>query len=286
MCGFPKQSHYIKGLPLIPRMELKKMRLSIGIFWVCLSGVSMGQDAKELRHVTTDLHYADFYIQLESEKIKYVDTLYYFWFKSQAIHNSQGYASGYLLNGSFTQYYASGQLSEQGIFEDGLKTGEWKSWYETGQLKSIRNYEAGVMEGNFFTYNEHGVVVESGAYKSGRFHGKIIENGIVTKYKRGKQKVRKEKEPKEKKNKKQSEETNPDQQDDSKKHDRKQKDETSEAEEHRRKFWRNDTIKNDAGNEAEHEDPFIKRIFKSDEKPKTKKEKESTKPEKKKVKTT
>ncbi|MBI3133496.1 MAG: hypothetical protein HYZ14_02365 [Bacteroidetes bacterium] len=168
------------------------MKSGIVVFLFCLSRLSFGQDPKELRHVTTDLFYADFYILLESKKIRYVDTLDYYWFKSQAIHNSQGFSSGHVLNGPFIQYYISGQLAEQGQFEAGLKTGEWKTWYETGQLQSIENYENGVLEGNFFKYDPAGKITVSGSYKSGNFHGEIVENGTVTDYKNGRKREQKQ----------------------------------------------------------------------------------------------
>lgn len=145
----------------------------------------------DLRHVTTDSCKADFYIQLEDKKVKYVDTLFYHWFKSQKVHVTQGFASGYLLTGVYTAYFFSGQMLERGTFDNGLKTGEWKIWYESGQLQSIMNYDEGLLSGNFFRYNEAGKLIESGSYKSGKFHGEIIENGIVTEYKNGRRKEEK-----------------------------------------------------------------------------------------------
>lgn len=160
---------------------------------VLFPGLAFSQEARELRHVTTPLYYADFYIELESKKIKYADTLYYYWFKSQALHSSQGYAAGYLLNGPFIQYYASGQLAEQGEFELGLKTGEWKSWYESGQLEAVQHYEEGILNGPFFRYNEEGKLVASGTCKAGHLHGDVMVEGTVTNYKHGQKKERNKK---------------------------------------------------------------------------------------------
>lgn len=145
----------------------------------------VAQDPRSLRHATTDSGSADFYVQLTGEKIKFADTLYYFWFKSQALHVSQGFASGNLLEGPFTEYYISGQLKSRGQFEEGLQTGEWKNWYESGQLQSIVNYENGLPHGNFFRYSVEGKIIESGSYRDGHFHGEIISNGTTTDYKNG-----------------------------------------------------------------------------------------------------
>ena len=147
-------------------------------FFCALS--SQAQELKELRHYTTDINSADFYISLDDKKVKYVDTLDYFWYKSQKIHVTQGYAGGDLLNGSYTKFYTSGQLAERGQFEMGLQIGEWKTWYESGQLSSIYNYQNGVLDGNYFKYDQSGKLIESGNYKSGKFHGDKISNCQTT----------------------------------------------------------------------------------------------------------
>ena len=170
-------------------------------FWtlsfIILSFCIEAQELKELRHFTTTDYSADFYISLDDKKVKYVDTLNYYWFKSQKVHITQGYAGGDLLNGSFTKFYVSGQLAERGEFEFGLQIGEWKTWYETGQLESIYNYENGVLDGNYFKYNESGKLIESGNYRNGKFHGDKIENGETIEYKNGKRKEKKKKKIKE-----------------------------------------------------------------------------------------
>lgn len=197
------------------------MRYLIFAQYLILIHLGLAQEAKELRHEVTASYSADFYIRLEDKKIKYADTLYYAWFKSQKVHITQGYSSGYLLHGSYQQYYVSGQLAQSGQYATGLKNGEWKTWYESGQLKSLYSYDNGVLEGSFYCYDESGKITESGTYKSGRFHGDITENGEVTEYRNGKRKEKKvkedsetdkpQKEPKPKEDKKESSES--DQQD-------------------------------------------------------------------------
>ncbi|MDO1449395.1 hypothetical protein Q0590_24175 [Rhodocytophaga aerolata] len=42
-----------------------------------------------------------------------------------------------LLQGSYKAFYGNGQLKESGQWQQGYKTGEWKYWYENGQLKKV-----------------------------------------------------------------------------------------------------------------------------------------------------
>jgi len=167
---------------------------TIGLLYLFLIfGHCLAQDPVALRHYTTPMHSSDFYILTEDAKIKYIDTLHYYWFKSQKIHITQGYASGDLLNGPYTKYFVSGQLAEQGNFEEGLQTGEWKQWYESGQLASIYNFENGILNGNYSLFSPDGLITETGNYKAGKFHGAKIENGETTIYKNGKRKENRKK---------------------------------------------------------------------------------------------
>ncbi|MBL7897243.1 MAG: hypothetical protein JNJ99_01825 [Crocinitomicaceae bacterium] len=161
------------------------MRLLLYFLFITFQTTIFCQDLVSLRHSRTDTFKADFYILSAEKKIKFIDTLDYYWFKSQQVHSTQGCASGNLLQGKYTCYYLSGQLAEQGNFISGLKSGEWKSWFESGQLKSIFNFESGVLHGNFFEYNETGRLVKSGNYKNGLLHGEIVINGDIIEYKNG-----------------------------------------------------------------------------------------------------
>jgi hypothetical protein len=164
--------------------------IAIFLLLGCTSGV-FSQDLIELRHYVTPHNSADFYISLGAEKVKFIDTLDYSWFKSQQLHVTQGYAGGNLLDGPFTEYYVSGQLSRSGIFEQGLQTGEWKSWYESGQLASIYNYKNGVLHGNYFLFDSTGQLIGSGHFRNGKYHGKKVENGEETRFRNGKKKEKK-----------------------------------------------------------------------------------------------
>ena len=154
------------------------MRTIITSILVLVCHLVSAQELKELRHTKTSDFKMDFYITFSKKKVKYEDTLHYYWFKAQKIHVTQGSSEGNLLNGPFSKFYHSGQLAEQGEFEKGLKTGEWKQWYESGNLKAIYNYSAGLLTGSYALYNENGDVRESGKIRKGekRLDGEEKDN--------------------------------------------------------------------------------------------------------------
>ena len=216
-----------------------------------------GQELKELRHTTTTDYVCDFYITFSEKKVKYEDTLHYFWFRAQKVHTTQGASDGNLLHGPFSKFYHSGQLAEKGEFEKGLKTGVWKSWYETGRLKSIYNYNDGELSGRYQLFNENGDLRESG------------------KIKKGEKKVDEEKLGWFKRRKKIKEAVNPvERTKEEKKEFKKQKKEEKEKEREEKKAWRKER--------RAKEGNFIQRLFKI--KPKKKKDKPDENKEQKKKK--
>lgn len=139
-----------------------------GVFGLLLVGQGLfSQDFTRLRHATTESYKMDFYILLEDKKIRYQDTLTYYWFKAQKLHKTQGHSSGNLLHGSFSKYYISGQLAEYGQFDFGLRSGEWTTWYDSGQIKTIEYYKNGILHGRFKCYDEVGNIIEQGHHKKG-----------------------------------------------------------------------------------------------------------------------
>ena len=143
------------------------MRTIITSILVLVCQLVSAQELKELRHSSTSNYKMDFYITFSEKKVKYEDTLHYFWFKAQKVHVTQGSSEGNLLHGPYSKFYYSGQLAEQGAFEKGLKVGQWKSWYESGNLKTIYNYKDGLLAGQYVLYNESGDIRESGKIRKG-----------------------------------------------------------------------------------------------------------------------
>jgi len=70
--------------------------------------------------------------------------LHYFWYGSNAIHETQGGYSGRLLNGLYSAFYLNKNLKEQGNYKKGLKNGVWKSWGGDGSLLSTTTWKHGV----------------------------------------------------------------------------------------------------------------------------------------------
>lgn len=176
--------------------ELHKLKIVIYLVLVIISSNGYTQEKKKLRHTTTDEFKCDFYVDLNSTTRLHKDTVQYFWFKSQAIHVTQGGSDGKLLNGPFSKFYHSGQLAEKGVFKLGLKQGEWRSWYESGKLKSVYFYRSGMAKGRYFLYNDNGELIESGKIKNGVRKVDQAEN-LIKKEKPDHKKPKKDKEFKE-----------------------------------------------------------------------------------------
>ena len=143
--------------------------MRITLFFLCIicTRLAFSQDLKELRHSATNELKYDFYITFSEKKVKYEDTLHYYWFKAQKIHVTQGNSDGNLIHGDFKAFYYSGQLAEKGVFDKGLKDGLWKTWYESGKLKTIYNYSSGILSGEYILYNESGDIRETGKIRKG-----------------------------------------------------------------------------------------------------------------------
>lgn len=142
-------------------------RINLILILLCLSTFSFSQAPVGLRHASSSEFKVDFYVNTTPKKIKYKDTLSYYWFKAQEIHISQGASSGYPLHGDYSKFYTNGQLAEKGLFKKGLKNGLWKSWYASGKIKSVYNYKNGLLVGDFVLFDEKGNTIEQGKFKKG-----------------------------------------------------------------------------------------------------------------------
>lgn len=153
-----------------------KFKLTKGIvvlIFLMSSVLVFGQDQINYRHSVEGSFKMDFYILSEVKKMKYEESLTYFWFRSQAIHQTQGSSAGDVLHGKFSKFYSNGQLAEQGEFDKGLKNGIWLTWYENGQLKTKLTYSKGVLDGKFSTYDQETDSLQTGKYQNGTAKLKI-----------------------------------------------------------------------------------------------------------------
>ncbi|MEQ9049372.1 MAG: hypothetical protein RLP11_03640, partial [Marinoscillum sp.] len=119
----------------------------------------------ELQKVTTKEGDDVLEFRLTKTKVNPDSELEYFWFKSGQLQSTRGSFSGYLLDGEFTRFNASGQVSTKGQMKNGLKTGTWYS-YDQGELVAVANYQKGQLSGRSQDL-EDGKVVEERIYKSG-----------------------------------------------------------------------------------------------------------------------
>ena len=94
------------------------------------------------------------------------------FYKTGEIKEQKLYENGEL-NGEFKSYYTRNRLNISGEYKYGKETGEVKIYYENGNLNSIVNYENGVKEGRYKIYYENGAVKESGNFSNDEKNGMI-----------------------------------------------------------------------------------------------------------------
>lgn len=165
------------------------------VFIACFSfTVAFGQKMPETALYRTRINLPDGTIVLETNPVNtdpeiYPERLYY-WYSSNAVHQTQGGFSGRLLNGNYTAYYSNKNLKEQGVFKKGLKTAVWKRWNEKGYLLELATWQAGIRSGNFTLFDEQGNILQSGTYKDNLLDGKIktyLKDSVsIINYKAGK----------------------------------------------------------------------------------------------------
>lgn len=166
------------------------MKVKLMLLLWFFTTLSFSQTPEGLRRVLEKDFYIDCYVAISPKKMKYNDTLSYYWFKAQKIHHTQGVSAGYPLHGTYSKHYNSGQIAEKGTFDKGLKSGVWRTWYISGKIKAVRHYKNGILNGNFELYNENGELVTKGHYKNGiQKENKAIEEEDEKSDKKKKQKV-------------------------------------------------------------------------------------------------
>ena len=87
----------------------------------------------------------------------------------------QGRISEGKKQGSWLEFWITGQLKSKGEYIDGKKTGPWLLFYTNGQLMSKGNYLEDMEDGDWLYYFRDGKINQktSGSYKDGK---KLIFN--------------------------------------------------------------------------------------------------------------
>ncbi|HEX8514823.1 MAG TPA: hypothetical protein VF868_01400 [Bacteroidia bacterium] len=117
----------------------------------------------------------------QKKKIEVNKDLYYSWYISNKIIETQGGFEGKILDGNYTSFYSSNNLKEKGVFFKGLKNGEWITWYEDGKIQSVKNWKKGVRNGTFKNFDNNGNILEEIQYSKGKVNGYhvIYDKGTV-----------------------------------------------------------------------------------------------------------
>ena len=98
------------------------------------------------------------------------------WYKNgvllgKGIINEKGIKQGY-----WKEYYGSGNLRSEGMYENGLRTGKWKFYYENGNLEQEGKYtKSQKPTGLWKWYYENGKILREEIFLNGVEEGLLIE---------------------------------------------------------------------------------------------------------------
>lgn len=118
----------------------------------------------------------------QKKKIRYSDTLKYYWYITNKIIITQGGSEGRLLHGKYSVFYANNNLKEQGGFKAGLQNGQWMRWDNKGILLEIACWHNGYKQGKQIVFDSAGTKIRETSYKKGKQDGPSItySNGKVS----------------------------------------------------------------------------------------------------------
>ena len=85
-------------------------------------------------------------------------------------YNQQG-----IYDGTFRQYYESGQLAQKGYYKNGLGQGEYIWYYEEGSIKQKAFYKDDKIEGIVTSFYPGGKIAQTVNHINGKREGELIE---------------------------------------------------------------------------------------------------------------
>lgn len=178
---------------------LKSLSLiSFSIILLVFSNVAPSYNEVQKKVLRNGDYDIECYVSLKEGPSFKEDKLYH-WYKSGEIHTSRYGAGGSVLHKTYSKFYKTNQLVEQGEFFYGLKNGIWKTWFGSGQLKETTEWYKGERTGHYVSYDSLGTVIEKGRFKKNRRTGTWVnlqtKDTIV--YKKGDVFVKEEKPKKE-----------------------------------------------------------------------------------------
>ncbi len=80
-----------------------------------------------------------------------------------------------LQEGDWKEYYETGELKDEGKYDNGLKIGEWKYYFRDGKKFEIGKYAKGKQAGTWLWYFENGSIRRQNSFIKGQEDGDFIE---------------------------------------------------------------------------------------------------------------
>lgn len=111
----------------------------------------------------------------KKSKIRYSDTLKYYWYSADRIIITQGASEGKVLHGKYSSFYYNNNLKEKGRYKKGLQNGQWMKWNNAGTLQEISHWHKGYRQGKQITFDSTGAKVCEASYYNGKLHGKWVD---------------------------------------------------------------------------------------------------------------
>lgn len=127
---------------------------------------------------------------LVNKDVTYNTHKFYYWYKAQSIHQTQGNSNSELLHSDYTKFNKDNSLAEKGKFKNGLKNGIWIEWYLNGNYKKITRWRNGFKQGLTTTFFDNGSKntithyrnnILDGIYKEYNTKGNLLISGDYNK---------------------------------------------------------------------------------------------------------
>src|SRR3954468_13217148 len=199
------RSNFLKRKNLFINKLMKNKQSTIRnislVLLICFNG-AFAQLIKQKDSYVVYINYPSYTIKTSvsnsTKKRSVNEELTYHWYSSNKIMETKGDYDGKLIDGLYTSFYLNNNLKEKGDFKKGLKHGKWISWYESGKINEITHWSNGRKSGSYKKFNEDESLNQTATYKNDKLNGlqTIYNNGEIateTKYKNGKEVIKKQK---------------------------------------------------------------------------------------------
>jgi len=80
--------------------------------------------------------------------------------------------------GSWTEYFVTGEKKSEGKFVEGRKSGQWKYFYRSGKIEQVGNYKNGKAVGDWVWYYENGKTLREEYFINGKRDDIFVEYDI------------------------------------------------------------------------------------------------------------